>query len=105
MDLKLIGNRLLVRPDGIVDQTKSGIILSDYTKKRPPTGTIVAVSTKVDKDTFFVGQRVLYGEFSGTRIIINDEELFIMTPDDISAIILATEKTDEKRTYSNNSLL
>ena len=82
---------IFVLPDKVVDKTESGIILTDYTKKRPTSGTIIAIGDKIEKDKFNVGQRVIYGEFSGHKQTITwndkDEEIFIMTPNDIIALL------------------
>lgn len=85
------GETIFVLPDKVVDKTDSGILLTDFTKKRPTSGTILAVGDKVGKDIFKIGQRIIYGEFSGHRQIISwngeDTEIFIMTHDDILALL------------------
>ena len=87
--IKPISNSIFVLPDQVIDKTNSGIILTDFSKKRPTSGTIIAVSDKV-KD-FKIGDRIIYGEFSGHKQIINwngnDMEIFIMTPEDILALL------------------
>lgn len=89
MKLQPLRENIFVLPDKIVDKTKSGIILTDFTKKRPTSGTIIAVGKKVEE--LRVGDRVLYGEFSGAREIIEyngeEKEIFIMQPTDILALI------------------
>ena len=97
MNIKPLRNSIFVLPDKIVDKTNSGIILTDFTKKRPTSGTIIAIGKGVEEDkfevlkTFKIGQRVIYGEFSGAKHTINynneDTEIFIMTPDDILALL------------------
>ena len=90
MNLKPYGNTIFVLPDKVVDKTEAGIILTDYTKKRPTSGTIIAKGDRVKED-FKVGQRIIYGEFSPHKQMITwngqDEEIFIMTPDDILALL------------------
>ncbi|MEK6818512.1 MAG: co-chaperone GroES [Nanoarchaeota archaeon] len=80
---------IFVLPDKVVDKTDSGIILTDYTKKRPTSGTIIAIGNKIED--FKIGDRIIYGEFSGAKHIINynneDTEIFIMTPNDILALL------------------
>lgn len=89
MRVKPVRNCIYVLPDKIVDKTESGIILSDYTKKRPTSGTIIATGPEV-KD-FKEGQRIIYGQFSGAKCIFKvsatkEVELFIMTEEDILAV-------------------
>mgnify|MGYP001586670250 FL=1 len=82
-------NTIFVLPDEVVDRTKSGIILTDYSKKRSSSGIILAVGLQV-KD-FKKGDRIIYGDFSGQRQIINyngkEVEIFMMTENDILALI------------------
>ena len=85
MKLKPLGETIFVLPDKAVDKTEGGIILTDFSKKRPTSGTIIAIGSKV-KD-LKVGQRVLYGEFSGAKEIIDEKEIFIMQPSDILATL------------------
>jgi co-chaperonin GroES (HSP10) len=103
MNIIPLYDRIFVLPDEVVDRTKGGIILTDYTKKRPTSGTVIAVGKGatiecpkckhlVIKPTQIkVGMRILYGEFSGIRQVISykgkDVEIFIMTEDDISALL------------------
>jgi chaperonin GroES len=89
MNITPLYDRLFVLPDNVIDKTESGIILTDFTKKRPTSGTIIAKGSKVKERK--VGERIVYGEFSGLRRSINykgkDTEIFIMTEDDISALL------------------
>ena len=89
MNIVPLYDRLFVLPDEAPDKTKSGIILTDITRKRPTSGTIIAVGSKVKERK--IGERIIYGEFSGLRKTINykgeDIEIFIMTEDDISALL------------------
>lgn len=85
------GETIFVLPDKVVDKTDSGILLTDFTKKRPTSGTILAIGDKIERVEFKIGQRVIYGEFSGHKQIISwnneDTEIFIMTPNDILALL------------------
>lgn len=89
MRVKPVRDRIFVLPDEVIDKTESGIILSDFTKKRPTSGTIIAVGNEVTD--FKPGDRVIYGEFCGHKEIMEyggqDKEIFIMTPRDISGLI------------------
>ena len=89
MNIMPLRNSIFVLPDKIVDKTNSGIILTDFTKKRPTSGTIIAIGNKIED--FKIGDRIIYGEFSGAKHTINynneDTEIFIMTPDDILALL------------------
>ena len=81
---------IFIKPDEVVEKTKGGIILSDFTKKRPTSGIIIAIGSKVQERK--VGERVSYGEFSGQRITINwkgaDTEVFVVREKDEDIIAL-----------------
>ena len=89
MNITPLRNSIFVLPDKVIDKTGSGLILTDYSKKRPTSGTIIAIGNKVED--FKIGDRIIYGEFSGAKHIINynneDTEIFIMTPNDILALL------------------
>jgi len=94
MNLKPLGDRVIVKPDAPEEKTKGGIILPDTAQEKPMEGKIVAVgSGKIDdtgKKTAMelkVGDKVLYGKYSGTEVKINDEEYLIMRESDVYAVI------------------
>ena len=60
---------IFIKPDELVEKTQSGIILTDFSKKRPASGVIIAVGSRVQERK--VGERVSFGEFCGQRITIN----------------------------------
>ena len=75
-------------------KTPSGIIIPDTVKEKPEQGKVVAVGKgKVSNDgktiapEVKVGDRVLYGKYSGTEITTLGEELLIMREEDILAIV------------------
>jgi chaperonin GroES len=94
MNLKPLGDRVIVKPDAPEEKTKGGIILPDTAQEKPMEGKIVAVGTgKIDDSgkkspmELKVGDKVLYGKYSGTEVKINDEEYLIMRESDVYAVI------------------
>ncbi len=94
MKLKPLGDRVVVKPSGEKERTKGGIVLPDTAKEKPQEGEIVAVGSgkktddgKVIPLSLKVGDKVLYGKYSGTEITIDDEEYLIVREDDVMAII------------------
>ena len=92
--IKPLADRVLVEPAEAEEKTKGGIILPDTAKEKPVEGTVVAagpgkVSDNGDvvKMTVKVGDKVLYGKYSGTEVTIEGEEYLIMRESDIFAII------------------
>ncbi|MCB0722166.1 MAG: co-chaperone GroES [Ignavibacteriae bacterium] len=94
MNLKPLQDRILVKPMEAEETTSSGIIIPDTAKEKPMKGEIVAVgSGKVTEDgksipmELKVGDKVLYGKYSGTEITIDNVEYLIMRESDVYAII------------------
>ena len=82
-------NNIFVLKDKIVDTTESGIILSEFSRKRPSSGTVLAIGPKVQDVK--VGDRVIHGEFSGAKELMQwngqEVEVHLMSEYDIIAII------------------
>lgn len=94
MNLKPLQDRILVKPMEAEEKTSSGIIIPDTAKEKPMKGEIVAVGQgKVTDDgktvpmELKVGDKVLYGKYSGTEITVDGNEYLIMRESDVYAII------------------
>jgi chaperonin GroES len=92
--LKPLGDRVVVKPAAAEEKTAGGIILPDTVKEKPVEGTIVAAGPgkvaddgKAIKMEVKVGDKVLYGKYSGTEVTINGEEYLIMRESDIFGIL------------------
>jgi len=89
LNIKPIGDRVVVEPAQAEQKTAGGIIIPDTAKEKPQKGIIVAVG-KGKKDepmTVKQGDTVLYGKYAGTEITIDGKEYLIMKESDIYAII------------------
>ncbi|MFD1327340.1 co-chaperone GroES [Mycoplana ramosa] len=87
-------DRVVVRRVESEEKTKGGIIIPDTAKEKPQEGEIVAVgsgardeSGKIIALDVKVGDRVLFGKWSGTEVKLNGEDLLIMKEADIMGII------------------
>jgi chaperonin GroES len=94
MQLKPLADRVVVRPSQAEEKTKGGIIVPDTAKEKPVWGEVIAAgpgrTTEEGKHVPLevkVGDRVLYGKYSGTEVTIDGEELLIMRESDIFAIM------------------
>jgi chaperonin GroES len=94
MNLKPLADRVVVRPSVAEERTKGGIIVPDTAKEKPVWGEIIAIGPGKISDEgklialeVKVGDRVLYGKYSGTEVTIDGEELLIMRESDIFAIM------------------
>ena len=95
MKIQPLSDRVIIKPLEAADKTKGGIVLPDTAKEKPQEGEVVAVGKgkilddgKTHTPEVKVGDRVLYGKYSGTEITTKDgEELLIMKEEDIFAIV------------------
>jgi chaperonin GroES len=95
MKIQPLGDRVVVRPLEAEAKTKGGILLPENAKEKPQQGEIVAVGKGKTLDNgavsaleVKVGDKVLYGKYSGNEITTKDgEELLIMREEDILAIV------------------
>ncbi|HUX92756.1 MAG TPA: co-chaperone GroES [Ignavibacteriaceae bacterium] len=94
INLKPLADRVIIKPSEAEETTKGGIILPDTAKEKPIEGTVVAVGPgkisddgKQVKPEIKVGDKVLYGKYSGTEVTVEGEEYLIMRESDIFAII------------------
>ncbi len=94
MKIKPLGDRVIVKPKEVTEEKRGGIIIPDTAKEKPQEGEVIAVGPgkiaedgKLIKMEVKVGDRILYGKYSGTEIKIDDVEHLIMHQEDILGII------------------
>ena len=92
--LKPLADRVVVRPSKAEEKTKGGIIVPDTAKEKPVWGEVIATGPgRVADDgkkipmEIKVGDRVLYGKYSGTEVTIDGQEYLIMRESDLFAIM------------------
>jgi chaperonin GroES len=93
MNLKPLGDRLIVRAIEEEETTSSGIVLPDTAKEKPQKGKVIAVGDgKVNEDTgkrtpldVTEGDEVLYSKYGGTEIKVDGEELLVLRESDVLA--------------------
>jgi len=89
-----LGDRVVIKPAGREEVTKSGLVIPDTAKEKPQEGTIIAVGPgRTDDDgkrmpmDVKVGDKVLFAKYAGTEMKIDDEDLLILSEKDILAIV------------------
>ncbi len=89
-----LGDRVLVKPAEAKETKRGGIIIPDSAKEKPPEGLIAACGKgkTTDDGTVIaldvkVGDKILYGKYSGSEIKLDDEDYLIMHQDDILGIL------------------
>jgi chaperonin GroES len=90
INIKLLEDRVLLKPEVVEEKTKGGIIIPDTAKEKPQKGKVYAVGIGKKKEllTVKVNDFVLYGKYSGTEITLKGEDYLIMKESDIYAVIL-----------------
>ena len=95
MNIKPLGDRVVVKVLALEEKTKSGIVLPETAKEKPQEGEVVAVGEgrfleNGDRATLEVkaGDRVIYSKYSGSEVKMDGEEYLILNGDrDILAVI------------------
>lgn len=94
MNLRPLGDRLLVEPTEQEEMTASGIVLPETAKEKPMQGKVLAAGAGARKDDgsraemeVKVGDIVLYAKYAGTEIKIENKKHLILKESDILAIV------------------
>jgi chaperonin GroES len=94
MAFRPLHDRVLIRRIEQEEKTPSGIIIPDTAKEKPTEGEVLAVgpgarddSGKLQPLDVKVGDRVLFGKWSGTEIRIDGEDLVVMKETDLMGVI------------------
>ncbi|MCG0238610.1 MAG: co-chaperone GroES [Firmicutes bacterium] len=95
MNIRPLGDRVLVKPMEREERTKSGIVLPDTAKEKPQQGKVLAVGKgrllengqTVPLDVK-EGDTVIFSKYAGTEIKIDGEEYLILSERDILAVIV-----------------
>lgn len=94
MAFRPLHDRVLVRRIEAEEKTAGGIIIPDSAQEKPSEGEVISVGSGARADDGTVtppdvksGDRVLFGKWSGTEVVIDGEELLIMKESDIMGVI------------------
>ena len=94
VNLRPLGDRVVIKPLEREEITKSGIVLPDTAKEKPQQGEVLAVGPGRILDTgervrpdVKQGERVLFAKYSGTEFKLDQDELLILRESDILAIV------------------
>ena len=94
MNLKPLGDRLIVRALDEDETTASGLVLPDTAKEKPQKGEVLAVGDgPKDEDGKRValdvakGDTVLYSKYGGTEIKVDGEDLLVLRESDVLAVV------------------
>jgi chaperonin GroES len=88
-----LADRVVVKPLEEAEQMRGGLYIPDTAKEKPQQGEIVAVGPGKYEDgklapmTVKIGDRVLYGKYSGTEVTIEGENVLILRESDVLAVL------------------
>lgn len=89
VNFKPLADRVLIEPIAAETKTASGIIIPDTAKEKPQEGTVVAVGPgkKDEPTTVKVGDKVLYGKYSGSELKLDGKDFIIAKEADLLGVI------------------
>ena len=98
MKFRPLHDRIVLKSIEVEAKTAGGIIIPDTAREKPQQGEVVAVGAGGRDETgklipidVKVGDRVLFGKWSGTEVKIDDDEYLIMKESDIMGVLVETE--------------
>ncbi|CCQ94575.1 chaperonin small subunit [[Clostridium] ultunense Esp] len=92
MNLKPLGDRVVIKLVEAEEKTKSGIVLPSSAKEQPQMAEVVAIGADIlndekKKDQIKVNDRVIFSKYAGTEVKIDGEEYTILKLNDILAVV------------------
>lgn len=93
MQLKPLGDRIVLKQLEAEETTKSGIVLPGQSKEKPQQAEVIAVGPggvidgKEVKMQVSVGQKVIYSKYAGTEVKLDDVEYIIVKQNDVLAVV------------------
>lgn len=92
MNLKPLGDRVIIKKVEAEEKTKSGIVLPSSAKEEPQMAEVLAIGADIvndekKKDQIKVNDTVIFSEYAGTEVKIEDEKYTILKLSDILAVV------------------
>ncbi|MCF6461226.1 co-chaperone GroES [Clostridium sp. Cult3] len=92
MNLKPLGDRVVIKKVEAEEKTKSGIVLPSSAKEQPQMAKVMAIGADIlndekKKDQIKEGDTVIFSQYAGTEVKIDGEEYTILKLNDILAVV------------------
>jgi chaperonin GroES len=92
MNLRPLGDRVVIKKVEAEEKTKSGIVLPNSAKEQPQMAEIVALGADIENDEkkkgqIKVGDKVIFSKYAGSEIKLDNEELTVLKLSDILAVV------------------
>lgn len=85
--LKPLHDNVVLKKEEEENKTASGIILTSESKNKPSVGVVEAIGSGCKDAGYQVGDKVVYKEYSGTRVKLEEEEYIVIADEDILAVV------------------
>jgi chaperonin GroES len=100
MNLKPLGDRIVVRPSEAEETTVSGLVIPDTAKEKPQQGEVLAVGPGARSEQtgelipvdVAAGDVVLYSKYGGTEVTVDGEDLLVLSSRDVLAKLASGKK-------------
>ena len=103
MAFRPLHDRVVIRRIEADEKTKGGIIIPDTAKEKPQEGEVIAAGPGARDDSgkltpldVKIGDRILFGKYSGNEIKLDGEEYIIMREDEVLGVMDAAPKTQKQ---------
>jgi chaperonin GroES len=94
VNIRPLHDRLIVKREPEERKSPGGIVIPDTASEKPTFGKVIAVGQgkvlengQVRAPDIKVGDRILFGKYSGTEVKVNNEELVVMREEDVMAVV------------------
>ena len=90
--LKPIGDRVVIKKAEAEKTTASGIVLPESAQEKPQYAEVMAISSDIENDdkkkgSLSVGDKVIYSQYAGTDVKLDDSEYIVVKYNDILAVV------------------
>ena len=82
-----LGDRVVIKPAGREEMTKSGIVLPDTAKEKPQMAEVISVGEFENGVKVSEGDVIVFAKYSGTEIRLDNEDFLILDADDILGVV------------------
>jgi chaperonin GroES len=92
MNLRPLGDRVVIKKVEAEEKTKSGIVLPSSAKEQPQMAEVLAIGVEVENDDktkgqLKVGDKIIFSKYAGTEIKVENQEVTVLKFSDILAVI------------------
>ena len=87
MNLRPLGDRVVIKRMEAEEKTQSGIFIPTTAKEQPQMAEVIAVGTEIKNDELKVGDKVIFSQYGGTEVTLDKVDLIVLKLEDILAVV------------------